>query len=150
MKVFFAIPYSQLCDEKYEVEKEYRIFLERLINETKKLGCDYFLAHEREDWGKKYSSAEESTQIDFNTIKSSDLICIIPGVPNSGGVHVEVGWASANKKKIRIFLKKDYHYSPMITGIHKLTDTKYYYYDNDFDESLLNSIINCIKKELEG
>lgn len=150
MKVFFAIPYSQLCDEKYEVKKEYRIFLERLINETKKLGCDYFLAHEREDWGKKYSSAEESTQIDFNTIKSSDLICIIPGVPNSGGVHVEVGWASANKKKIRIFLKKDYHYSPMITGIHKLTDTKYYYYDNDFDESLLNSIINCIKKELEG
>ena len=150
MKVFFAIPYSQLCDEKYEVKKEYRIFLERLINETKKVGCEYFLAHEREDWGKKYSSAEESTQIDFNTIKSSDLICIIPGVPNSGGVHVEVGWASANKKKIRIFLKKDYHYSPMITGIHKLTDTKYYYYDNDFDESLLNSIINCIKKELEG
>lgn len=131
-------------------KKNIEFFLERLINETKKLGCDYFLAHEREDWGKKYSSAEESTQIDFNTIKSSDLICIIPGVPNSGGVHVEVGWASANKKKIRIFLKKDYHYSPMITGIHKLTDTKYYYYDNDFDESLLNSIINCIKKELEG
>lgn len=36
MKVFFAIPYSQLCDEKYEVKKEYRIFLEKLINETKK------------------------------------------------------------------------------------------------------------------
>lgn len=149
MKVFFAIPYSQLCNEKYEVKKEYRIFLENLINETKKLRCDYFLAHERENWGKEYSSAEESTQIDFNTIKNSDLVCVIPGVPNSGGVHVEIGWASANKRKMRIFLKKDYSYSPMVTGIHKLTDAKYYYYDEDFGEDLLNSIIDCIKKELE-
>ncbi len=149
MKVFFAIPYSQLCDEKYEVKKEYRIFLEKLINETKKMGCDYFLAHERENWGKEYSSAEESTQIDFNTIKNSDLVCVIPGVPNSGGVHVEIGWASANKRKMRIFLKKDYPYSPMVTGIHKLTDAKYYYYDEDFGEDLLNSMIDCIKKELE-
>lgn len=149
MKVFFAIPYSQLCDEKYEVKKEYRIFLEKLINETKKIGCDYFLAHERENWGKEYSSAEESIQIDFNTIKNSDLVCVIPGVPNSGGVHVEIGWASANKRKMRIFLKKDYPYSPMVTGVHKLTDAKYYYYDEDFGEDLLNSMIDCIKKELE-
>lgn len=30
MKVFFAIPYSQLCDEKYEVKKEYRIFFRKI------------------------------------------------------------------------------------------------------------------------
>lgn len=39
MKVFFAILYSQLCDEKYEVKKEYREFLEKLIKKTKELGC---------------------------------------------------------------------------------------------------------------
>ena len=149
MKIFFAIPYSQLCDEKYEVKKEYREFLEKLIEETKKLGCDYFLAHKRENWGKEYSSAEESTQIDFETIIKSDLVCVMPGVPNSGGVHVEIGWASANKRKMRIFLKRDYPYSPMVTGIHKLTDVKYYYYDNDFGEDLLELMINCIKNELE-
>ena len=149
MKIFFAIPYSQLCDEKYEVKKEYRDFLEKIIEETKKIDCDYFLAHERENWGKEYSSAEESTQIDFETIKNSDLVCVIPGVPNSGGVHVEIGWASANKRKMRIFLKKDYPYSPMVTGIHELTDTKYYYYDNDFGKDLLELMINCIKDELE-
>ena len=150
MKVFFAIPYSQLCDENYEVEKKYRIFLEKLIKETKKLGCDYFLAHERENWGKEYSSAEESTQIDFETIKKSDLICVIPGVPNSGGVHVEIGWASSNKKKMRFFLKKNYPYSPMVTGIHKITDAKYYYYNDDFEDDLLILMINCIKNEMEG
>ena len=99
MKIFFAIPYSQLCDENYEVKKEYRDFLEKLTSKTKEMGCDYFLAHEREKWGKQYNSAEESTVIDFETIKKSDMLCVIPGVPNSGGVHVEMGWASANKVK---------------------------------------------------
>lgn len=149
MKIFFAIPYSQLCNEKYEIKKVYRDFLEKLITETKKLGCDYFLAHERENWGKKYSSAEESTQIDFDTIKHSDLVIIIPGIPHSGGVHVEIGWASANKQKIRMFLKKDYFYSPMVTGIHTITDTKYYFYEDDFNENLLDLIIDCIKEEIE-
>lgn len=149
MKIFFAIPYSQLCDEKYEVKKEYRDFLEKLTSKTKQMGCDYFLAHEREKWGKQYNSAEESTVIDFETIKKSDMLCVIPGVPNSGGVHVEMGWASANKVKMRIFLKENYTYSPMVTGIHELTDTKYYYYKEDFSEELLNMMIESIKEEME-
>lgn len=148
MKIFFAIPYSQLCDEHYVVRKNYREFLEKLIQSTKQLGCDYFLAHERENWGKQYTSDVESTQIDFTTIKDADLICVIPGIPHSGGVHVELGWAAANKKKLRIFLQKGYTYSPMVTGIHKLTDTKYYYYNDDFGPDLLNLMINCIKEEL--
>lgn len=28
MKVFLAMPYSQLCDENYEVKSEYKIFLQ--------------------------------------------------------------------------------------------------------------------------
>src|SRR5574344_904680 len=134
MKVFLAMPYSQLCDEKYEVKQEYKTFFTKLTNELKKINCEYFLAHEREKWGKTYSSAEESTVIDFETIKNVDLVCVIPGVPNSGGVHVEIGWASANKKPLKIFLKKDYSYSPMVTGIHMLTSTDYIYYDVDYSE----------------
>lgn len=148
MKVFLAMPYSQLCDNNYELKTEYKIFFEKLTTELKKLGCDYFLAHEREKWGKSYSSAEESTMIDFETIKNVDLVCIIPGVPNSGGVHVEIGWASANKKKLRIFLKKDFPYSPMVTGIHCLTDTKYHYYEKDYSDELINLILKSVKLEL--
>lgn len=145
MKVFLAMPYSQLCDEKYEVKKEYKGFFTKLTNEIRKIKCDYFLAHEREKWGKKYTSAEESTVIDYTTIKEVDLVCVIPGVPNSGGVHVEIGWASANKKNMIIFLKKDYPYSPMVTGIHALTNTKYVYYETDYSEELVNKIIDEIK-----
>lgn len=147
MKVFLAMPYSQLCDEKYEVKEEYKNFLVRLTNELKNLNCDYFLAHEREKWGKTYNSAEESTAIDYETIKNVDFVYVIPGVPNSGGVHVEIGWASANKQKLKIFLKKDYPYSPMVTGIHCLTETDYIYYDNDYSDELVDLIIEEVKKE---
>ncbi len=146
MKVFLAMPYSQLCDEKYEVKQKYKTFFTKLTNELKKINCEYFLAHEREKWGKTYSSAEESTVIDFETIKNVDLVCVIPGVPNSGGVHVEIGWASANKKPLKIFLKKDYSYSPMVTGIHMLTSTDYIYYDVDYSIELVGLIINEIKQ----
>lgn len=146
MKVFLAMPYSQLCDEKYEVKQEYKTFFTKLTNELKKINCEYFLAHEREKWGKTYSSAEESTVIDFETIKNVDLVCAIPGVPNSGGVHVEIGWASANRKPLKIFIKKDYPYSPMVTGIHTLTSTDYICYDVDYSEELVELIINEIKQ----
>lgn len=151
MKVFLAMPYTQLCDEKTNLLKEnYKVFFERLLSSLEELGCEYFLAHKRENWGKDYCSDIESTQIDFDTIKSSDLVCIVPGVPHSGGVHVEIGWASANNKKLRLFLKKDYPYSPMVTGIKCLTDTKYYYYDDDFSDDLLNMIVESVKLELEN
>lgn len=147
MKIFLAMPYSQLCDENYEVREEYKNFFKKLTNQLKKIDCDYFLAHEREKWGKTYCSAEESTLIDFNTIKNVDFVCVIPGVPNSGGVHVEIGWASANKKKMKIFLKKNYPYSPMVTGIHCLTDAKYIYYNEDYSDELIKLIINEIKND---
>ena len=146
VKVFLAMPYSQLCNEKYEVKPEYKKFFINLTDELKKINCEYFLAHERENWGKTYSSDVESTIIDFETIKEVDLVCVIPGVPNSGGVHVEIGWASASKKPLKIFMKKNYKYSPMVTGVHSLTQTDYVYYNSDYSNELINLIICEIKK----
>ena len=62
MLVFLATPYSQLCDEEYKVKKEYKEFFEKLTKEIKKLGVDYFLAVERENYGKEYTSDKESTK----------------------------------------------------------------------------------------
>ena len=73
-------------------------------------------------------------------------MCVIPGIPNSGGVHVEIGWASANKKPLKIFLRNDYSYSPMVTGIHCLTQADYIYYNEDYSEKLIELIIIEIKK----
>lgn len=150
MKVFLAMPYTQLCDKKTNILfPKYQEFFEKLISKLEDIGCEYFLAHKRENWGKNYSSDVESTKIDFETIKSSDLVCIIPGVPHSGGVHVEIGWASANNRKLKIFLKENYPYSPMVTGIKCLTNTEFFYYEDDFSDKLLNMIIKCVTDEME-
>ena len=143
MKVFIAMPYSQLCDEKYILKPKYKEFCVTLTNEIKSIGWEYFLAHERENWGKEYSSAEESTSIDFNTIKNSDVIVSIPDT--SGGVHVELGWASANKKRIKIFLDKNKSYSPMVLGLGVLTDVEYYYYDEEYSKEVIDQIISILK-----
>lgn len=43
MKVFLAMPYSQLCDKnKYEVKEEYKTFFKKLTNELKKLIASIF------------------------------------------------------------------------------------------------------------
>lgn len=149
MKVFLAMPYTGLCDNNNILKEEYKSFFEKLLLRLEKIGCDCFLAHRREKWGKEYSSDTESTNIDYKTIKESDLVCIIPGIPYSGGVHVEIGWASANKKKINLFLKNNCSYSPMVTGIKCLTDANYYYYDDDFSNELIDIIVDSVLEKKE-
>lgn len=149
MLVFLATPYSQLCDEEYKVKKEYKDFFEKLTKEIKKMGVDYFLAVERENYGKEYTSDKESTKIDFETIKKCDLLCVIPGVPASGGVHVELGWASANKKDIEIFLNKNSNYSPMVTGLSEITNVHYNYYNKEYSDEVIKLICESIKRKLK-
>lgn len=146
MRVFIAAPYSQLCDENYILKRKYKSFFVNLTSQLTDLGCKYFLAHEREKWGKNYSSAEESTLIDFNTIKDSDVVIVIPGSPISGGVHVEVGWASSFNRKMIMFLKKNCSYSPMILGLSAIADVDYYEYDDDLSNKLCDSIIDKVRK----
>ena len=149
MLVFLATPYSQLCDEEYKVKKEYKEFFEKLTKEIKKLGVDYFLAVERENYGKEYTSDKESTKIDFETIKKCDLMCVIPGVPASGGVHVELGWPSANNKDIEIFLNENNNYSPMVTGLSEISNVQYNYYNKEYSNEVIELICRSIKKRLK-
>lgn len=149
MLVFLATPYSQLCDEEYKVKKEYKEFFEKLTKEIKKLGVDYFLAVERENYGKEYTSDKESTKIDFETIKKCDLMCVVPGVPASGGVHVELGWASANNKDIEIFLNENNNYSPMVTGLSEISNVQYNYYNKEYSNEVIELICKSIKKRLK-
>lgn len=149
MLVFLATPYSQLCDEKYKVKEKYKNFFKKLTNEIKKMHVEYFLAVERENYGKEYTSDKESTRIDFETIKKCDMLCVLPGVPASGGVHVELGWASANNKKIEMFLNKNASYSPMVTGLSELTSVNYNYYTEEFSDEVIELICNSIKRNMK-
>ncbi len=150
MKIFISCPFSGIMDwNTRKIKKEYQDFFNELINYMEDHEIDYYLAIKREDMGKNYVSPEESTFNDYNGVKKSDVLFVIPGNPISGGVHIELGWASAMKKKIHLFLEKDLKYSPVLNGLSSLTETVYHETNRFPSKELLNNIINSIEEEIK-
>ena len=148
MKIFISCPFSGIMDwDKKEIKKEYKYFFNELINYMESQKIDYYLAIKRENMGKDYVSPKESTLSDYNWVKNCDVLFVIPGNPISGGVHIELGWASSMKKKIHLFLEKEAHYSPVLNGLSALTETIYHKTEKFPSQTLLDCIINAIKEE---
>ena len=147
MKVFLAFPFSNIINEKDSmVENKYKNFLETCREMIIKKKLDLFLAHYREKWGKKLMTAEECTPLDLEEMKESDLVFAFPGAPISGGVHIELGWASALGKKIVLFLNTDETYSPLIMGLNQIAETKIVYY-KDIQDDIIMETIDCITND---
>ena len=150
MRIFISCPFSGIMDwDKQEIKKEYQYFFNDLINYMESNKINYYLAIKKENMGKDYVSPKDSTQNDYNGVKNSDVLFVIPGNPISGGVHIELGWASAMKKKIHIFLEKNAEYSPVLKGLPALTETVYHETESFPSRTLLNSIISSIEEEIE-
>lgn len=149
MYVFLASPFSQFCEGDEDIIIKDRWFFEEIIKNLKNNNIDYFCSQEREAWGEKYISPDESINEDVNGIKKCDLFIGIPGNPISGGVHVEIGWASMLNKKIILFLDKNTEYSPMILGLPSLFSCDLIYYDELLSMETVKLIVDEIKKEKE-
>lgn len=147
MNVFLASPFSQFCDEETDTIINNRWFFEDIIFKLKQKNIKYFCSQEREEWGAKYIGPTESIKADVNGIQECNLFVAIPGNPISGGVHVEIGWASSLKKKMIVFLEKGIEYSPMILGLPEITNCKFVYYDKLIDKKTVDIIINEIMEE---
>lgn len=148
MYIFLAFPFAGLCNtETGEVDYQYRDFFEKLKSGIKERGHNYFLAHEREDWGAEYKGPMECVPVDYNGVKECDFLIVVPGNPISGGVHVELGWASALKKDMHIFVEKDVKYSPVVMGLSSLTNVEYHETNKFPSEELLEVIFKTIDSE---
>ena len=78
---------------------------------------------------------------DFKEMKESDVVLAFPGNPISGGVHIELGWASALNKKIYLFLEKNASYSPLIEGMKTITDVRIVELPENYTiETVLNAV----------
>jgi len=86
-------------------------------------GHDVISAHVREDWGQNLMPPEEFTPLDLNLIKECDLVIAYVDYQPSG-VYVELGWASALKKKIIVLAEKPVsQLSPLVQGLSRITET---------------------------
>lgn len=152
MRIFFAYPFTQLLNHQSGlIEKENIDFIMRVIKELKGMGHSVFSAQLREEFGAKLMNADSATYEDFNEMRSSDLVLAFPGqFPISGGVHVELGWASALGKRIILFLHKDQDYSPMVEGLHTVSNVKYISFGDESKEEFLLKIFDSIKEYLEN
>lgn len=142
MHIFLAFPFSELCDKNIgTLKSQYINFLNNVRNDLIHLGHSVFLAHYREKWGKELMGPMECTPADYEEMKRADLVISFPGSPISGGVHIELGWASSLGKRILLFLKEDQPYSPLILGLETICDVQIVRYQNIFDHHIREQII---------
>ncbi|BCK01491.1 hypothetical protein [Anaerocolumna chitinilytica] len=149
MKIFLAYPFTELINiESGLVNKNEKEFL---MNCIKILGDNkycVFSAHNREAYGENLMNADTATSLDYKEMCNTDLVVAFP--EKSGGVHVELGWAASNNKPIILFINKEFDYSPMIQGLHKITKIKYVTYDRKKMENVPNIMLDEIKQFERG
>ena len=126
-KLFLAAPFSDYLGPDGIFDRNHKCEIELLLKTLTASGYEVFSAHVREKWGEDLFPAELCTPLDFEALKSADVIIALPG--KSGGVHVELGWASALGKPIILWIEERSRYSPLVFGLPTVTHTHLIKYD---------------------
>jgi len=142
-RIFVGAPFHNYINPNTGIFlNDKKLMLECIINCCENKGHTVMNSHIRENWGKSWMLPEECTPLDYNEILNADIFVAVPGNPPSGGVHVELGWASALKKRIIIFLEKGKKYSNLVIGLREVSEVDYIVYCN-FKKAIesLNSLL---------
>lgn len=134
-KIFLAAPFKSLVDEKTnKMENNSKNQIVAFIAYLENKGFSVHNAHKREAWGENFMPPAQCTQIDYEEIEKCDILIAFPGNPPSPGTHIELGWASALKKRIIILIKDDFeNYAYLVRGLHKVADVTYILYRTEED-----------------
>lgn len=132
MKIFLAAPFTSFYKKETGIfDPKVRRVLQRIIKKLTEMGHNVISAHMREKWGRNLMPPSKLTPLDMKLIEECDLvIAYISDVPS--GVYVEIGWASAFKKRIIILTDQPLsELSPLIQGLHNVTDTSIITFENE-------------------
>ncbi len=99
-RIFLAAPFTWQQTESGDINPGFQAQLEDLMGRLEGLGGVLFSSHEREIWGTEKWTPEAIAVDDYRNMLWSDMVvAAIDDVP-SGGVKVELGWASILGKPI--------------------------------------------------
>jgi nucleoside 2-deoxyribosyltransferase len=133
-KIFLAGPFKSIINpETNQVYSHHQSMIDNLIRFFEENGYEVHNAHKREGWGKKMMLPEECTKIDFEEISSCQYFVAFPGSPASPGTHIEIGWASALKKRVFLLLEKEKDYAFLIRGLYTIASVEMIYYKDESD-----------------
>ena len=125
LRVVLSAPFTQWMDPDIgRVSEEWRQRLDFLRCRLIWHGALVFNAHHNEDWGVGWLPPAECTPADFVAVQEADVMCAIVGAPASGGVLMELGWASAFGKPVVLVLSPNVTYTPLIHGLGEVTDVE--------------------------
>lgn len=135
MKIFLAAPFTKKINYSTGTidDEIFKNLINSIVIYLKKNGHYVSNSHIHEKWGKELLSSDECTPRDFKEIEESDVLIAIPGNPPSGGVCVEIGWASAFGKKVILLLEEKKHYSPLLYGLSQICSTEKIYFKNHLE-----------------
>lgn len=129
MKVYIAAPYTSKSVTRGNPhhgeikDQAYINFLESIESVVRFFGFQTFLPHrDLHNWGKADLTEKEVGKKSFEELKKSDLLIAYP--EQSVGVNIELGWASAFKKKVLILINEKDRISIMHSGLKGVTDSK--------------------------
>ncbi|MGN7382681.1 Nucleoside 2-deoxyribosyltransferase [Chlamydia abortus] len=146
MRIFLAYPFTQLLREDGLLEGKATSFLNQAIDALTANGYSVFSAQKREAFGLELMTPEVATKLDFIEMQKADLVVAFPGwFPISGGVHVELGWASALSRPLILFLHKEQEYSPLVMGLGTVTQVKEVRFGNEDLDRLVSMITNEVE-----
>jgi len=137
-KIYIAAPFRAFAtdeeDRFYGVMNDsgYQAFLEKVDGKLKGWGYNTCLPHRDEgQWGELYILPEDIAEICFKHIESSSLVIVFPG--KSRGVHIEIGYAAALRKKMIVFLRQGETESTLLRGLGRVTEYRCLRYSSEED-----------------
>ena len=130
MNIFISCPISKYYNSDNKIDGDYIDFLEKIYCICSEKSNSVYLAIKNDNYNiEEMASDEVCTLTDYNALLQADLIFAIP--EDSQGVAIELGWASALKKKVIIAYENGYTYSSLIKALSEVTDTTLLFMDKE-------------------
>jgi nucleoside 2-deoxyribosyltransferase len=131
LKVFLAAPFTSFLKKKGIVDAKFHNKLQKIIDVISQSGHTVLSSHLRENWGRDLLPPQEIAPLDFSLIKECDLmIAYLNNQPS--GVFVELGWASALKKRIVILTETPVaELSPLVQGLSFFSNATFVFFRSE-------------------
>ena len=134
MRIFIAAPITDwINDSNTHPWKALKLFIKQLLEMLSSNGHDVFSAHNLEEFGKKLRPESICTPFDFLEVRQSNMVIALPS--RSGGVHTEIGWASALNKPMLLLINGDE--SPLARGLNTITHVETLCVSSKFPEDII-------------
>ncbi|SHF58711.1 nucleoside 2-deoxyribosyltransferase [Streptoalloteichus hindustanus] len=142
-RVFLAAPFAQWLSADGVVDSRARRGLTALRQTFLNLGLPVFSAHHNERWGQGWLPPETCVPSDFRAMQTADVVCAYLGTPPSGGVCLELGWASAMHKPVLLVLDDGARPSQMIEGLATVTPVRRLVVTDGLTEETAREIVDA-------